>query len=385
MTEGEEKPKSRFKKILNELSQFYEENGRGMLSISKSSFLKLKITPPKKDIIVLLMGLHSTGKSTLINYFFGTDVQKVSLSRATTKITIIKSGIQTTTSTLSTFKQNLTFLDQCPLLLKNKSDIEIKTVKTQLDRTDSVILIDTPGYSIETPNITKYISELAKIADLIYVLVDPVQTLELQSFKDAIHTIYRPHYRKIKFFLNKADLSHDTSDLNQTVSDRTSEIYKIVGKYDDVPDPVLQSIQAHISNIEEVGDLQKPFIDPIREEVKIMVQHSVDKLEDDNSLIDSKLRSYLYSSAKRKRYPFYVFGILLCLIVYIILAMTDPRVFYPKWLNHALLVTFVLFIYFLMLIPRKSSMKLAQEYLTLNSTEINQFISNTREEFTKAV
>ncbi|EAX94174.1 hypothetical protein TVAG_315800 [Trichomonas vaginalis G3] len=324
------------------------------------------------------MGLHSTGKSSLINYFFGTPIQKVALSRATDKITIIKSGKETDTFTLSTFKQKLPFIEQCPLLNHHKYDVEIKTVNCTLPRTDSVIFIDTPGYSPETPIQTDYIVELARISDLIYVMIDPIQTFELKKFSSAIQQLYKQNHYKMKFFINKADTTHDISDLNLIASDKTNELIKIIPKSSEIADPVLHPIQANSPNIENPGDYQKPFIDPVREKVDIMVQNCIDKLEEDNSNISYKVETFLASAKRRRQLPLYTFSILLGLSVYVYLALTSDKVYYQFWLNYAFIASFVLFIISLLQMPKRKNISLATDYHRTIYGEIKDYIHAVR-------
>lgn len=74
------------------------------------SAVDLTILPPRKKITVLLIGNHSAGKSSFINWYIEEHVQKTGVAIETQGFTLITSGKRRETLAVSTPRLVLTLL-----------------------------------------------------------------------------------------------------------------------------------------------------------------------------------------------------------------------------------------------------------------------------------
>lgn len=77
-------------KILKECHDLYTERERGLISIAGG--LGLNLLAPRKKITILLLGNHSAGKSSFINWYVEEHVQKTGVAIETQGFTFVTSG-----------------------------------------------------------------------------------------------------------------------------------------------------------------------------------------------------------------------------------------------------------------------------------------------------
>ncbi|CDQ65960.1 unnamed protein product [Oncorhynchus mykiss] len=77
-------------RILRECHNLYIDSENGLVKIS--SRLGLRLLPPRKKIIVMIMGNHSAGKSSFINWYVEEHIQKTGVAIETQGFTFITSG-----------------------------------------------------------------------------------------------------------------------------------------------------------------------------------------------------------------------------------------------------------------------------------------------------
>eukprot|EP00741_Cyanophora_paradoxa_P002408 tig00000076_g2333.t1 len=154
--------------------EIYTKSESGALKeIADSLDLQPKILAPRKRISVLIIGNHSAGKSSFINWYCGETVQKTGVAIETAGVTVIHSGKKRETwrgeATLNYFT-HLTPLRQYPNLIQNVAT-EISESKERLF--GLVDFIDTPGLvdgNLSYPfDVDEVILWLASVVDLIFV------------------------------------------------------------------------------------------------------------------------------------------------------------------------------------------------------------------------
>ena len=64
----------------------------GLLSIAADPLLQMKIYKPRKKVNVMLIGNHSAGKSSFINWYIGESVQTTGVAIETRGFTFVTSG-----------------------------------------------------------------------------------------------------------------------------------------------------------------------------------------------------------------------------------------------------------------------------------------------------
>ncbi|KAG7244025.1 hypothetical protein INR49_006186 [Caranx melampygus] len=77
-------------RILKECHSLYVDNENGLVKIASS--LGVRLLPPRKKIIVMIMGNHSAGKSSFINWYVEEHIQTTGVAIETQGFTFITSG-----------------------------------------------------------------------------------------------------------------------------------------------------------------------------------------------------------------------------------------------------------------------------------------------------
>ena len=60
--------------------------------VSKVTNQSLNIVAPEKKLVVMILGNHSAGKSSFINWYMGQEVQKTKVSIETIEVNLIMHG-----------------------------------------------------------------------------------------------------------------------------------------------------------------------------------------------------------------------------------------------------------------------------------------------------
>ena len=86
-------------RILKRIHELYEkglnpgsDGSVGLLSIAADPLLQMKIYKPRKKVNVMLIGNHSAGKSSFINWYIGESVQTTGVAIETRGFTFVTSG-----------------------------------------------------------------------------------------------------------------------------------------------------------------------------------------------------------------------------------------------------------------------------------------------------
>merc|ERR1712156_1212322 len=77
-------------RILKECHGLYTDNEHGLVTIADS--LGLKLLPPRKKITIMLIGNHSAGKSSFINWYIEEHVQRTGVAIETQGFSFVTSG-----------------------------------------------------------------------------------------------------------------------------------------------------------------------------------------------------------------------------------------------------------------------------------------------------
>jgi GTPase SAR1 family protein len=168
---------------------------------------------------VLLLGNHSSGKSTLINHLFGTDIQKTGVAPVDDGFTLIMHGDEHTTldgkAVVTHPKLPYRALEQFGPVFVSR----LKLKQRFSDILKSIVLIDSPGM-IDTANpastrgydFTAVVRHFAENADLVVFFFDPDKpgtTREsLSVFTDALSGVAH----KLLIVMNKVDLFPNIRD-----------------------------------------------------------------------------------------------------------------------------------------------------------------------------
>lgn len=186
------------------------------------------IRAPNDCISVLLLGNHSAGKSSFINWYVGEKVQTTSVAMETAGVTLVRRGKKRTQwrgkMTLGNFP-GLERLSRLPGLCDH---IVTEFSTSEKNAFRSLELIDTPGLvdgNVRYPfDVDAAIDELAKEASLVIVFLDPIGKALVRRCMKAVERLSTLHHSKMHYVLSKMDTVTDAHDRQTVVSQVAQEL-----------------------------------------------------------------------------------------------------------------------------------------------------------------
>jgi GTPase SAR1 family protein len=191
-----------------------------------------RIRAPSEAISVLLIGNHSAGKSSFVNWYVGEQVQTTSVAMETSGITVVRRGKKRTQwrgkMTLGNFPA-LESLGRLPGVVDHLTT-EFSTSEKHVFR--SIELIDTPGLvdgNVRYPfDVDAAMDELAQEASLILVFFDPINKALVNRCMKAVERLSRLHHAKMHYVLSKMDTVREEHDRLTVVSQVAQELQSCV-------------------------------------------------------------------------------------------------------------------------------------------------------------
>mmetsp|Transcript_24453 Transcript_24453/g.38459 ORF Transcript_24453/g.38459 Transcript_24453/m.38459 type:complete len:466 (+) Transcript_24453:35-1432(+) len=258
----------------------------------------LNMRPPRDRITCLLIGNHSAGKSSFVNWYVGDKIQNESVAIETAGITIVRRGKQRTTwkgpQTINAFP----YLEK---LAKIDGVTDFITTEFSLSTEKNfplVEFIDTPGLTdgtLKYPfDVDQAIYELAEHATMIMVFLDPIGKALVSRCMNVVEKLAYTHAAKMTYYLTKFDTAGNEVDRTNVVSQIVQELQgrmkathalKLHTMY--LPERATEEIQKTVPN--SIKDLCQN----ISKEIDSRVQDVLDGLNRDCSalskIVDSKV------------------------------------------------------------------------------------------------
>lgn len=285
-------------KILKECHKLYTEPNNGLVKIAEH--VDLKLLAPRKKIIILLMGNHSAGKSTFINWYIEEHVQKTGVAIETQGFTFVTSGKKRESLTGNA---TLHLYPHFKPLKKIKGVVDYLSTEISTSRQKKfglVTFIDTPGLVDGDMNypfdVNQAILWLGDVADLIFVFFDPIGQALCKRTLDLVEKLNDKHSERVRFYLSKADESGHESDRQRVMMQIVQELCKRPGLNKtcfDMPTiyiPHLNKPSRCVNQIEEVcKDIEKSINQTMQTTLNVLekdcrkISHLVDlKIHEDN-------------------------------------------------------------------------------------------------------
>ncbi|KAH0786646.1 EH domain-containing protein 3-like protein [Histomonas meleagridis] len=375
---------SKRESVLEEVASIYTHEKYGLLEISSlpsiSKILKRKIFQPEKKVIVLIVGGHSTGKSSFVNWFFGDNIQKVSAAIETSKITFITTGRKRQTLDGNTTIKVFDFLEaykDIPNFVENLQTEKRLPVK---ERSSLVTFIDTPGLIPDKSRLA-YDSEqillnLSRHANLIFVFNDPIGQAFSEPLLDFVEKSHIECRNKIHFFLSKSD-SIDSNERNrivasiaQTLTNKVSKVTIDVRPFH-LPQKDLKKMKSNEDGIGDDDDLEDSnetsnsldyICEIIEKAVDNTVQSNLSQLSNDLNAITRATEVAIIVMRKRKK--FFIFSSVLTGIAigYFFTAFNSRRIKFSSQLYLVLIVAVTVWIVSFALKPSATEMKKIEDF-----------------------
>ena len=199
------------------------------------------ITRPSKNLTVLNIGNHSSGKSSFINWYVGEKVQSTGIAIETSHFTMIKHGKKDIelksegTMAMYPFLREIMNKSQKEVYGKFFANLTTKVCSKKSKNFEYIDFIDTPGL---TDGSTKYGCDIiemmkwvANFVDLTLVFLDPIGQALCTKTLDMIEYLSKTHSSKTLICLTKID-QINPEDFNKlgmqiysSIVSRTHEIH----------------------------------------------------------------------------------------------------------------------------------------------------------------
>jgi len=323
-------------RILKECHTLYADGENGLIRIAQN--LDLTLLAPRKKVSVLLIGNHSAGKSSFINWYVEEHVQRTGVAIETQGFSFVTSGRKreslTGNATLHLYPHFSALRE-----IEGVTDYLQTEISTSKQKKFSLVtFVDTPGLvdgDMKYPfDVNRAIKWLGDVSDLIFVFFDPIGQALCKRTLNLVEELSATHADKMKFYLSKADEAGHESDRQRVMMQIVQELCKRPGLNNtgfDMPTiyiPNASKTSRCANQIEEVCQ-------EIEKTINHTVQNTLNTLEKDcghiERLIGERLerdrRSGQYNmKARMKSCLLTVVGVLLPVVLLLdLLVMTSSR------------------------------------------------------------
>jgi hypothetical protein len=218
-------------RILKECHTLYTDPDHGLVTIADT--LDLKLLAPRKKITIMLIGNHSAGKSSFINWYIEEHVQRTGVAIETQGFSFVTSGRRreslTGNATLHLYP-HFKPLQAMPGVVDYLST-EISTSKQK--KFPLVTFVDSPGlvdgdmcYPFDVNEAILWLSELC---DMVFVFFDPIGQALCKRTLNIVENISEKHSERMRFYLSKADEAGHESDRQRVMMQIVQELCKRPG------------------------------------------------------------------------------------------------------------------------------------------------------------
>ncbi|XP_057294295.1 uncharacterized protein LOC130622862 [Hydractinia symbiolongicarpus] len=282
-------------KILRECHRLYTEAEKGLIPIGES--VGIPLLAPRKKITVMLMGNHSAGKSSFVNWYVEEHIQKTGVAIETQGFTVVTSG-KKRESLLGNASFHL-FPHLKPLQdVEGVSDYlttEISTSKQK--KFNLVMFVDTPGLvdgDMSYPfDVNKAIEFLGGLCDLVFVFFDPIGQALCKRTLNIVEHLNESYSDRLRFFLSKADTAGTESDRQRVLMQITQELCKRPGLNKcgfDMPTIFVPSLTDKPARCENQIESVCKEVDKT---INQTIQNTLNKFEQDCTTVSKKIDQIL--------------------------------------------------------------------------------------------
>ncbi|XP_028313192.1 uncharacterized protein LOC114469662 [Gouania willdenowi] len=281
-------------RILKECHCLYVDSDHGLVKIATS--LGVRLLPPRKKIFVMIMGNHSAGKSSFINWYAEEHIQKTGVAIETQGFTFITSGRKreslTGNATLHLYPHFRPILD-----IKGVMDYVSAEISTSKQKKFSLVtFVDTPGLvdgdMVYPFDVNSAITWLGEQADLIFVFFDPMGQALCKRTLNIVEKLSEKCGDKILFYLSKADEAGKETDRQRVMMQIVQELCRRPGLNKcgfEMPTIYIPNPQKPSRCVNQIDGMCQT----IEKTINQAVQKTLDQLEKDCDLICSTISSKL--------------------------------------------------------------------------------------------
>ncbi|XP_063754286.1 uncharacterized protein si:dkey-98f17.5 isoform X2 [Eleginops maclovinus] len=281
-------------KILKECHTLYVDSENGLVKIASS--LGVRLLPPRKKIIVMIMGNHSAGKSSFINWYAEEHIQKAGVAIETQGFTFVTSGRKreslTGNATLHLYPHFRPILE-----FKGVMDYLSAEISTSKQKKFSLVtFVDTPGLvdgdMVYPFDVNTAITWLGEQADLVFVFFDPMGQALCKRTLNIVEKLSETCGEKLRFYLSKADEAGKDTDRQRVMMQIVQELCRRPGLNKcgfEMPTIYIPNPQKPSRCVNQIDVV----CETIEKTINQAVQKTLDQLEKDCDLICSTISSRL--------------------------------------------------------------------------------------------
>lgn len=274
----------------------------GLLDIANDPLLRVKCFKPRKKVNCMIIGNHSAGKSSFINWYIGESVQTTGVAIETRGFTFVTSGRKR-----ETLKGDATFAFYD--YLEGVQDMEglnaniFTEISTSKEKNFSCVdFLDSPGLvdgDMEYPfDVGKVINWLGDHVDLILCFFDPIGQALCKRTMKVIESLNENHADKLAYYMSKADQvekEHDRQrvliQITQNLSSRikNSHAFKLPTVYlprDDLTVPIPNAIEEVCEDIDRA--------------IRLTVQKNLTSMKEDCTRIGARIEEVIKTNDAHK-------------------------------------------------------------------------------------
>eukprot|EP00775_Hariotina_reticulata_P011958 gene11958-12101_t len=223
-------------KVLKNITELYEHGlspgahgSIGVCAIAQDLGLHKQIRKPRKKISVMIVGNHSAGKSSFINWYIGEQVCKTGVAIETRGFILCTSGRKRETLTGDATIRYFDYLEDLGSFTGLLPNL-FTEISTSKDRSFSCVdFVDTPGLvdgDMKYPfPVKESIMWMADHVDLILVFFDPIGQATCRRTMEVVEELNNTHHlEKIHYFMSKADEVLDERDRQRVLIQITQNL-----------------------------------------------------------------------------------------------------------------------------------------------------------------
>uniref|UniRef100_A0A665TWJ1 Uncharacterized LOC115047801 n=1 Tax=Echeneis naucrates TaxID=173247 RepID=A0A665TWJ1_ECHNA len=285
-------------RILRDCHQLYTDPDSGLITVAES--VDVKLLAPRKKITVLLMGNHSAGKSSFINWYVEEHIQRTGVAIETQGFSFVTSGRK---------RESLTGNATLHLYPHFKPLQEFKGVSEYLSteictsrqkRFSLVTFVDSPGLvdgDMKYPfDVDEVILWLGDLCDLILVFFDPMGQALCKRTLNIVESLNEKHGDRLHFYLSKADEAGGESDRQRVMMQIVQELCKRPGLNKcgfDMPTIYIPSQNKSSRCVNQIEEVCRT----IEKTINQTVQNTLNSLEKDCELISEAITDTLINDS----------------------------------------------------------------------------------------
>ncbi|CAN8015756.1 unnamed protein product [Ixodes persulcatus] len=301
-------------RILRDCHALYVDPENGLVKIAES--LDLHLLPPRKKIVVLLIGNHSAGKSSFINWYIEEHVQKTGVAIETQGFALVTSGKKRESLTGNA---TLHLYPHFKPLQKIKGVVDYLTTEISTSRQKKfslVTFIDTPGLvdgDMKYPyDVNETLLWLGQMADLIFVFFDPIGQALCKRTLNLVEALNAKFVDKMRFYLSKADEAGHEADRQKVMMQIVQELCKRPGLNRcgfDMPTIYIPNANKAVRCMNQIEEVCKD----IEKTISQTVQNTLNTLEHDCELLANEAQQRISADNQSRSENFSTGGRGLCL------------------------------------------------------------------------